>query len=315
MTEHSHLAMGQGAEFDAIRRLLDQWGPHSVGAGDDAALLDVPAGERLAVSVDTTLEGIHFRRTWITPVEIGYRAVTGALSDLAAIGAAPLGVLVAIVLPETWRDRLSEIAEGIGMAVSDAETRVLGGNMSSGGELSVTTTVLGHVHAALERDHVQVGDTLYVTGQLGGAGAALAAFVAGRAPAPDYRERFVHPVARLAEGRWLAAAGATAAIDISDGLVADAGHLAAASAVGISIDLHAVPLTAGVTPRDALASGEEYELLVAAPHALDTQAFHARFGVELTRIGDAVADHPGTVEVLDRGRRVAAARGHDHLST
>ncbi len=313
MTDARHVALGPGAEFDAIRRLLDQWGPHSTGTGDDAAVVDVPAGERLVVSVDTSIEGVHFRRAWLTPAEIGYRAVTAALSDLAAMGAAPLGVLAAFALSEPWRDRLSELAEGVGTAVADAETVVLGGNLSAGPELSITTTVLGHARRPLRRDAVRAGDTMYVTGRLGGPGAALAAFVAGRAPAADHRARFAHPVARIAEARWLADAGAHAAVDISDGLIADARHLATAGAVGLDLDLRAVPVMDGIAPRDALVSGEEYELLVAAAGPIDADAFQARFGAPLTPIGRAVAAHPGEVEVLDGGRRVAAGQGHDHF--
>lgn len=314
MTEPRHLGMGPGAEFDAIRRLLAQWGPHSTGAGDDAAVLDVPAGEHLAASVDTTVEGVHFRRAWLTPAEIGERAVTAALSDLAAMGALPLGVLVALVLPDPWREKLAELAEGIGLAVSAAETRVLGGNLSAGGELSVTTTVLGHAAAVLRRDGVRAGDTLYVTGRLGGPGAALAAWLAGRTPADAHRERFAHPVARLREARWLAGAGVAAAIDLSDGLLADAGHLAAAGGVGLEIELGAIPLIEGAGAREALASGEEYELLLSAPGPLDTAAFAGQFGLPLTAVGRAVAEHPGAVEVRDGGRRVAGGRGHDHFS-
>lgn len=314
MSQSSHLGMGAGAEFDAIRQLLAQWGPHSAGAGDDAAMLDVPGGEQLAASVDTSVENVHFRRAWFTPAEIGERAVTAALSDLAAMGALPLGVLIALALPEPWRDKLSGLAEGIGLAVSAAGTRVVGGNLSAGTELSITTTVLGHTRAPLRRDGVRASDLVYATGRLGGPGAALSALLAGRTPDAAHRDRFVHPVARIAEGRWLAAAGVVAAIDVSDGLLADAGHLAAASGVGIELDLGAIPLVPGVAPRDALGSGEEYELLIAAPGALDARVFEERFGIPLTAIGRAVAGHPGTVEVLDAGRRVAGARGHDHFS-
>ncbi len=314
MSESPHLGMGAGAEFDAIRQLLAQWGPHSAGAGDDAAMLDVPAGEQLAASVDTSVENVHFRRAWLTPAEIGERAVTAALSDLAAMGARPLGVLIALALPEPWRDKLSGLAEGIGLAVSAAGTKVVGGNLSAGTELSITSTVLGHTGAPLRRDRVRAGDTLYVTGRLGGPGAALQALLAGRTPDPAHRERFVHPAARLAEARWLADAGVVAAIDVSDGLLADAGHLAAASGVGIDLDLGAIPLVEGVAARDALASGEEYELLLSAAGALDGRAFADRFGIPLTAIGRAVVEHPGIVEVLDGGRRVAGGRGHDHFS-
>lgn len=313
MSERPHVPLGPGVEFDTVRRLLEQWGPHARGTGDDAAVLDVPAGRRLVVSVDTAIENVHFRRAWITPSEIGYRAVTAALSDLAAMGAAPLGVLVAFALPEPWRERLPEIAEGIGMAVADAGTLVMGGNLSTGAELSITTTVLGHAHRLLRRDAVRPGDHLYVTGRLGGAGAALAAFLGGRAPTPEYRERFARPVARLAEGEWLIAHGATAAIDISDGLGADAAHLAAAGQVGVELVLADLPLVAGVRARDALASGEEYELLVAAPQPLDVEAFAAAFGIPLTHVGRAADAHPGEAVVTDSGRRVAGGRGHDHF--
>jgi thiamine-monophosphate kinase len=313
VSESRHVHLGPGVEFDAIRELLHRWGPLSAGAGDDAAVLDVPPGHRLVASVDTTIEDVHFRRGWITPVEIGYRAVTAALSDLAAMAALPLGVLTAFVLPDPWRERLPEIADGVGMAVAQAGTAVVGGNISTGAELSLTTTVLGHAAAVLHRDGVRAGDALYVTGRLGGPGAALAALLAGRLPLPVHRQRFAHPSARLAEGRWLAASGATSAVDISDGLAADAAHLAAAGGVGVELDLGALPVVDGVAPRDAMASGEEYELLVSAPGALDAAAFTHAFELPLTRIGRAVAEHPGEVVVLDAGRRVAGGRGHDHF--
>lgn len=313
MSDPRHVNLGPGAEFDAIRRLLRDWGPLSAGAGDDAAVLDVPPGQRLVASTDATVEGVHFRRGWLTAVEIGYRAVTAALSDLAAMGALPIGVLTAFVLPDEWRDRLSEVGEGIGMAVARAGTTVVGGNLTAGTEFSITTTVLGHAAGLLRRDGVHAGDHLYVTGRLGGPGAALAAWLAGREPRLEDRERFAHPSARLAEGRWLAGAGAASAVDISDGLVADARHLASAGGVGIELDLGAIPLVDGVAPADALVSGEEYELLVSAPHRLDTDPFAREFGLPLTHVGRAVADHPREVVVLDAGRRVAGGRGYDHF--
>ena len=115
-----HLSMGPGAEFDAVRALLAQWGAAAEGVGDDGAVLDVPAGSRLVVSTDTTVEDVHFRRHWMTPEEIGWRATQAALSDLAAMGATPLGVLLALTVPTNWRDELTALADGIAAATRSA---------------------------------------------------------------------------------------------------------------------------------------------------------------------------------------------------
>lgn len=305
--------LGRGKEFDLIRALLDRWGPQAVGIGDDAAVLALPRGDALVASVDAFVENRHFIRGWLSARELGYRAVAAALSDLAAMAARPVGVLLAIALPESWEGELLALADGIGEAVEHARAPILGGNMTAAGELSITTTVLGAAFDVLRRDAVRPGDLLYVTGRFGGPGAAIRALRAGEAPGADARERFAHPVPRIREARWLAAHGATAAIDVSDGLAADAGHLAAASDVRIELDLDRVPRVAGVAPLDAAESGEEYELLVGAPRELDTAEFQRVFDLPLTPIGRAVA--PGAEVVLHSGgARVARARGHDHFS-
>jgi thiamine-monophosphate kinase len=307
--------LGAGREFDLIRALVARWGPErAAGVGDDAAVLDVPRGEQLVASVDTAIEGRHFRLEWLSLREIGYRAVAAALSDLAAMAARPLGVLVALALPDGGGDDLSALADGIGDAIAAADTRIVGGNIARANALSITTTVLGSAYRPLRRDAVKPGDGVYVTGALGGPGAALRALVAGRTPSPEHFQRFRRPAPRLAEARWLAARGATAAIDISDGLAADLGHLAAASALRIAVDLDALPLVAGVTALEAAASGEEYELVVAASGQFDVGEFADRFVLPLTRIGVAGA---GDAEVVltQRGVRVASPGGHDHLSS
>jgi len=153
-----------------------------------------------------------------------------------------------------------------------------------------------------------------VTGRLGGSGATLQALLSNSEPNPRHREKFARPEPRVAEARWLAAMGAAAAIDVSDGLVADLGHLAAASGVRIELDLDHIPIADGVAPKDAAASGEEYELVVSAPEPLDLEAFVAAFRLPLTPIAHAVAGDPG-VELRRRGRRVANPGGHDHFST
>jgi thiamine-monophosphate kinase len=303
--------LGPGAEFDVIRELLARWGEQAIGIGDDAAVLEVPRGESLVTSVDASFEGRHFRRGWLTPHEIGYRAVTAALSDLAAMAAKPLGVLIALALPTEWQGELGAIANGIAEATAAAGTVIRGGNISASNELSITTTVFGSAFTPLTRAGAKPGDRIYVTGKLGGPGAALRSLELEGDPGP-FRERWVHPVARITEARWLLDRGASAAIDLSDGLVADLRHLAAASRVSIAIDSALVPCLDGIDREAALSSGEEYELIVAARGPLDTASFAARFDLPLTDIGSVGDGTKGHVTVA--GARVANVTGHDHLS-
>jgi len=306
-------SLGPGPEFDLIRALLARWGERARGIGDDAALVDVPEGERLVVSVDASIENVHFRHDWLTPREIGYRATAAALSDLAACAAAPLGVLVTLALPKVWLPHALELGDGIGDAVRENATHVIGGDMSGGSELGITVTVLGHAKAPIRRDSAHAGDHLYLTGRLGGPLAALQAWQRGDEPAAEARTRFAHPEPRLREARWLAEHGAHAAIDISDGLLGDAAHLAHASEMRVIIELDSVRTVAGVLPVDAAKSGEEYELLVAAPPHLDVSAFERAFQIPLTPIGRCERG-PAEVQALVHGRRVAASGGFSHFS-
>src|SRR5712664_3042862 len=115
---HANIPLGHGAEFDAIREMLAQWGDHARGIGDDAAVLDVPAGEQLVTSTDASVEGVHFRRDWLLPAEIGERATAAALSDLAAMAATPLGLLLALGVPDDWREELARLAGGVGVVAA-----------------------------------------------------------------------------------------------------------------------------------------------------------------------------------------------------
>lgn len=306
--------LGTGREFDAIRAMLRQWGSLAQGVGDDAAVIDVPRGERLVVSTDTSVEHVHFRRAWLSASEIGYRATMAALSDLAAMGATALGVLVAMTVPAEWLGEMGGLAGGVGDAARDAGTTILGGDTTSGAALSLTVTVLGAAVEPLTRAGARPGDALFVTGQLGGPIRALRAFESGGTPMPADRARFAHPTARLREGRWLAAHRATAAVDISDGLLADATHLAAASGTRLRIDVDRLPLVAGASANDGAASGEEYELLVAGPRGLDAAAFARETGTSLTRIGAVEARGTPAVHAVRDGRRVDLPGGYDHFS-
>jgi thiamine-monophosphate kinase len=309
------IALGPGREFDIIRELLAQWGDRARGIGDDAALVSVPAGQQLVVSADTSVEHVHFERGWLTPREIGYRATTAALSDLAAMAASPIGILLSLGLPTSWLDAAGELACGVGDALDAAHTIVLGGDITGASELTIGVTVLGGSAAPLRRTGARVGDNVYVTGRLGGPGAALAAWQRGEAPLAGARERFARPVARISESLWLARGGARAAIDISDGLLADAEQLAVASGVHIEIDLDALPLFEGVDARAAAVSGEEYELIVCAA-ALNVSAFERAHGVPLTVVGRVQEPLPDGIGIHARlnGERVAPVAGFRHFS-
>jgi thiamine-monophosphate kinase len=307
------MMLGPGAEFDLIRAMTERLGPLAVGIGDDASVLALPRGEQLVVSTDSAQEQVHFRTDWLTLRECGYRAVTAALSDLAAMAAEPRGVLVALTLTPEARDGLMELTDGIADAVRAASTVVIGGNVSRGSALGITTTVIGSALTPMTRSGARPGDLVYVTGLLGGPRAALTVLQSGATPSATLRERFASPRARLKEARWLAAHGATAGIDISDGLASDARHLAAASDVAIDLQVERLPLFSGATEEDALAGGDEYELLVAARTPFPEDAFRARFAIPVTPIG-RVVEGPAGVQFSKSGNRVAAPVGYDHFS-
>jgi len=313
-TNRRNIALGPGREFDIVRTLLDEWGRAAERIGDDAAILEVPPGERVVVTTDTSVEDVHFKREWLNHFEIGYRATAASLSDLAAMGARPLGVVVALTLPVGDELGTRELATGIREGASAIMCPIVGGDLSSGASLSLTITALGSVAKPLTRSGARVGDKVYVTGVLGGPDAALRAWLSGKQPSERDRARFAAPVPRIEPAIGLATRGASSAIDISDGLVADARHLAAASNVTIEIDGERVPRVPGVTMQQAIASGEEYELIVTAK-SIDAAAFSDEFGLELTEIGRVVAGPPRVI-LLENGREIAAPTGgFDHFET
>ena len=290
------LALGPGPEFDRIRKIAQVLGAQGAGLGDDCGL--VREGEEfIAFSTDVSVEGVHFRRDWIGPEEVGWRATAAALSDLAAEGAEPIGLLCAVTMPATAVEaELLQVMAGVGAAARSVRSMVLGGDLASGPAWSVTVTVVGRTRAPVTRGGAEPGDRLWVTGSLGGARAALEAWRRGAVPPPGARARFAHPEPRIAAGRWLARHGARAMIDLSDGLGGDTWHVAAASGVALEIDLNAIPVAPdvpeeagalGVPPEQfAAEGGEDYELLVALPARFDAMDLFVReCGIPLTRIG------------------------------
>ncbi len=293
--------IGEFALIDRIERAA-RWAGRArgvvLGIGDDAALLRLRAGEDLAASTDAFVEDVHFRFAREAPRAIGRRALVAALSDLAAMGARPLGVLAALAAPPTLP--LAH-AEGILRGLIDGARRwqapLVGGNVARARQTSLTLTVLGAVRRgrALTRASAKPGDLLFVTGTLGGAALAVARAVRGG------RVR-VAPEPRLSAGRALAQLrGMGACIDVSDGLIADLGHLLRSSRVGAEIDPQRIPRPPGFAAacarvgadplRLALAGGEDYELLFTLrPGAATVRALRDRLGVAVTEIGTITAN-------------------------
>ncbi len=317
----THLALGHGREFDLLRAIYARLGSAAAALGDDCALVRV-GGTTLAASIDASLEGVHFRTDWLSFEEIGWRAAAAALSDLAAQGAKPIGVLVTLGIPSGNGKRetgnvndATEIMAGVAAVAKTVGAKVLGGDLTRSERYLVDVCVLGTAQRPVRRAGARRGDGLWVTGRLGGARLALRSWEAERRPEGPLARRFAWPEPRVAAGRWLAARGARAMIDVSDGLAADAAHLAAASGVGLEIALERVPCWPGVEPLAAAASGEEYELLVALPPAFrepQARAFARRFRLPLTQIG-ACARGTG-LRLTDRGVALPPPAGYDHFA-
>lgn len=261
----------------------------ALGIGDDCAILH-PVAEPLVWSIDAAVEGVHFRRDRMTLEDIGFRATMAALSDLAAMGARGLGVIAGLTLPpETTDEALQALATGQRDAAAACGVAVVGGNMTGGALLSITTSVLGACTAPLLRSRARVGDQLLVAGDLGLARMGLGLVLEGcTRTASNERalQAFLRPRARLAEGQLARERGAHAACDVSDGLATDATHLAETSGVTVVLEEDALlttatkelnELTFGAPLEAMLRGGEDYALLVSAPPGLELAGF-ARIG-------------------------------------
>ena len=315
--------MGAG-EFDLIARIRARVATRAdvvLGIGDDAALLAPPPGRQLVVTADTLNDGVHFPRG-TSPADVGWKALAVNLSDLASMGAEPAWCTLSLSLPQSdpawiegFLDGFLDLAEQHGIALVGGDT--------TRGPLSIAVTAMGLVEPgrALRRDGARVGDEVWVTGTLGDAAGGLA--LLDREPVPALRARLDRPTPRVAAGRALVGI-ATACVDVSDGLLADLGHVCARSHVAAHIDVNALPASAalreafGEADRIALqaSGGDDYELCFTAPAdaGADIGAVSAQLGLRITRIGRIVAGE-GVHPVDAKSQPWSSPRrGYDHFA-
>ena len=315
-------------EFDLIAKYFTRSVRRAaLGVGDDCALFATSPGMQLAVSSDMLVEGRHFLST-VAPERLGHKALAVNLSDLAACGARPIGFTLAIAMPRVDERFLEGFARGLLALADEHDCELIGGDTTQG-PLNLCITVFGELPTgqALLRSGAQAGDDLYVSGTLGDARAALEVFRGGlsvdRPAFETLRRAMEQPQPRVALGQALRGI-ATSAIDVSDGLLGDLGHILRRSAVGATLEVDALPrstvlrtLPAALQREFTLAGGDDYELLFSAPptSAADVSRAASSSGVQLTRIGRLEAE-PGLRLVDASGAAVANGFGSfDHFKS
>ncbi|MCP4127948.1 MAG: thiamine-phosphate kinase [Gammaproteobacteria bacterium] len=317
------------AEFDLIREFFS----HSaagrddvvLGVGDDCALLQPPVGMELAVTSDTLVEGVHFT-AGADPEALGHKSLAVNLSDLAAMGAEPAWVSLALTLPSSNSDWLQAFSRGFLSLAKKHGVALIGGDTTSG-PLSISVTAHGFVRpgTALRRSGASAGDQIYVTGTLGDAALALLArqgSYAVESGMAQLEQRLDRPQPRLAVGLALGQI-ATAAIDISDGLLSDLGHICASSGVGARVLLEMIPTSAQVRSYlqqggewgTVVAAGDDYELCLTIPPGKDSllRDIKAELDCDLVQVGEVVLGS-GVTCIDSEGRTVSdLGSGYQHF--
>ena len=315
-------------EFDLIARHFTRPAANAVlGVGDDCALLSVTNGMDLAISTDTMVSGTHFFPD-VNPENLGHKALAVNLSDMAAMGAMPYWAMLAVTLPHVDHAWLAAFAKGFFDLAQEYNVSLVGGDTTRGPSLTMTVTIMGEVPAgaALRRSGAKVGNDVWVSGNVGDAALAVAHRY-GRVvlAEPDYQEavmRLYEPTPRVALGQALRGL-ATAAIDVSDGLLADLTHICRLSGVGAMVDLHSVPVSSiGAKHIDSdagrnaiLAGGDDYELCFTAhPNSRDSiQELEDVLGIPITRIGQVKRGKGVSLLGADGKAVKIDGRGYDHF--
>jgi thiamine-monophosphate kinase len=322
--------MKELGEFELIERLCRTlpYGRRTLlGPGDDCAIMKPVRGPQV-FTIDSMVEGVHFNLQWISPMQLGVRALAVNLSDIAAMGAVASACVVNLGIRKGLEPAFFDnLYRGLGRAARAAAVDVVGGNITRSNQLTITVALLGEVAGqALRRDTARPDDDIFVTGTLGDAALGwrlMAGELTANGEAHKYLVgRFVAPKPRMDAGQKLARMRPPpAAIDISDGLLADLGHILERSRVGAEVDLAAIPLSrhyravAGERMEFALSGGEDYELLFCIRPGHSAQNLGRRLGIPVHRIGRIVERRRGLRLRRPDGSLVAAARmrGWDQL--
>ena len=316
------MPLGEKTLISRIRRGVPRGRGVITGIGDDCAVLRIPVSHQVLVTTDFTIEGVHFRRAWHPPEVVGFRCLARGLSDIAAMGGDPQAAFLSLALPRELRQNwIDQFMKGLLGLASSFNVALAGGDTSESPHgVLADIVVVGSVPKgwSILRSSARPGDRLYVTGELGGAAAALEEFMAGRKASPKDFPRHFHPDPRVAVGRFLRKQKlASAMIDLSDGLSTDLAHICEESGVGAEIVEAAIPRARigkkgnAVDIDHALHGGEDYELLFTAHRGKHVP--HRIAGVAVTLIGEITRSRRVIIRSPNRKGSPLQAQGWQHF--